>query len=231
MTGTIAILLFMISGLVLMFGARRRAIQIFLLAVVVAAVPGLIGQQGAVRLPQPAAGTAPSNEPLPQEPCTSQITELVEPLGARVAPGAGYFSPSYLEDQDRQHLGTDFPVPAGTQVYSPVTGAVVLNWTDRPDIMEAVLIVRDQSTGGEHVLGHIASPLARDAPVDRGDPIGVVRDWGRRSHLHWGVNSGSVLDAMRVAGWGWGRAPSSVTQEDAASLGWIDLNQLLASEC
>lgn len=158
----------------------------------------------------------------PLSPVGAQ-TSWVKPVDSR--PSAGYFDRSYVQSQDRQHLGVDLPMPSGTSVKSPVSGIVITNATDHHDIMQAYLVIRDSATNQEHILGHISSDLKRGSKVSEGQTVGFVRDWGRNSHVHWGVNSRSIAAAMGFSNegeWGWGRAPTAVTTQQAASRGWMD---------
>ena len=41
----------------------------------------------------------------------------------------GFFDPAYRQSENRQHLGTDLPSPAGTRVVSPIDGEIVFNRT------------------------------------------------------------------------------------------------------
>lgn len=154
----------------------------------------------------------------PQLAAQSAAAQWVPPVNSTVS--YGYYDARYLQSEGVQHLGVDLPAAAGVGVLSPVTGKVVVNKTANSDIMQAYLVVRDSASGAEHVLGHITSDLAAGAKVERGKPIGKVRDWGGNSHVHWGVNTGSIA-ATLGGGWGWGRAPKTSTSDDAKSRGWL----------
>lgn len=140
----------------------------------------------------------------------------------------GFFNESYARSSQRQHLGVDIPLPVQTPVYTPVEGEVVANRTSASDVMQAFLVIREPS-GSEQVFGHISSNLQVGDRLSAGMLIGFIRPWPgepRRSHLHWGVNSTGVLQAM-TGDWGFGRAPISVSREQASSRGWIDPETLL----
>jgi hypothetical protein len=148
---------------------------------------------------------------------------------------SGFFDPSYPPAENRQHLGLDLPVAAGTPVQSPINGSVVVNATPETDIMQSHLILREDGTGVEHVLGHIGSSLRPAQRVTSGQIIGTVRLWPGnpgRSHIHWGANQRGVRAAIGPSpqgDWGWGRAPVAATEAQAGARGWINLNGLLTS--
>lgn len=144
---------------------------------------------------------------------------------------SGFFDPNYPPSEDRQHLGIDLLAPVGTSVAAPEDGDVVFNNTAMATVDQAYLVIRN-ANGGEHVLGHIASPLRIGAHVVAGQEVGTIREWpGQpgRSHLHWGVNAVGVAQAMRD-GWGWGRAPVKATEAEATVRGWVNFNSLVSAE-
>lgn len=109
---------------------------------------------------------------------------------------------------------------------APVNGRVVTNETSR-NVDEAYLVIQDSSTHEEHVLGHISSNLRPGADVVRGKPVGSVRLWPGNTHLHWGVNRGSIAAVSTSSPeglWGWGRAPVKATEAQAKARGWVNLN-------
>ena len=172
-------------------------------------------------------------------PLAGNIVAAAEPAAVWIRPynsgppqGGGFFDPGYVGSEDRQHLGVDLSAPALKTVVSPVDGEVVTNATSTSDIMQAYLVIREKGTSFEHVLGHISSRLAEGDVVSRGKSVGTVRDWGSRSHVHWGVNTKSVAGAMVYTNegqWGWGRAPSAVSLGQATNRGWVDpLNPRIA---
>lgn len=140
---------------------------------------------------------------------------------------SGFFDPTYPPTENRQHLGVDLPVPAGTAVRAPANGSIVVNRTSAADIMQAYLILRE-ANGTEHVLGHVRSDLRPGALVTQGQVIGSVGAWSgqpSRAHVHWGVNTRGVLAAVGAGSggeWGWGRAPVTGSQAQASERGWIN---------
>jgi hypothetical protein len=144
---------------------------------------------------------------------------------------SGFFDPDYPGSWSppAQHLGTDIPSPQGTSVVSPINGRVLLNRTDRSDPFEKHLIVLDIEQEFEHVFGHIDSPLEEGYDVRIGDPLGQIVSAGTGPHLHWGINSRGVLQALG-AGWGWGRAPVDASRADADARGWLDPAIWLSSQ-
>jgi Peptidase family M23 len=162
--------------------------------------------------------------------CSNLLAQTAQlPVGPRPI-SAGFFDASYPQTEKRQHLGTDFTAPAGTTVFSPISGMIVINRTDATDVMEAYVVIRAQN-GVEHVLGHITSPYNVGATVEAGQQIGTIRQWpGQpgRSHVHWGINRLGIMQAM-TGGWGWGRAPISATRGQAIARGWIDAGNASSS--
>ncbi len=135
---------------------------------------------------------------------------------------SGYFDANYPPSENRQHLGIDILAPVGTAVYAPVEGDVIVENTGVTDIMQAYLVIHARN-GIEHVLGHITSTVRRGAHVQAGQQVGIIRAWPgqpARSHVHWGVNTIGVAQAMR-GDWGWGRAPVTATRAEAAARGWV----------
>lgn len=155
-------------------------------------------------------------------------SDYIRPV-AGTAVSAGFFDPAYRQEENRQHLGIDLPAPSGTPVVAPVSGTVVFNATSSDRGADtAFLVIRETATGVEHVLGHIRSsiqPDTRAASVTRGQSVGTVAEWGRRSHVHWGLNTQGVPRSVQSGpggNWGWGRAPSAVAEAQAIQRGWID---------
>jgi hypothetical protein len=142
---------------------------------------------------------------------------------------AQFFDSTYPQSWSppAQHLGIDLPAPNGASVFSPVSGRVLLNRTARSDPFEKYLIIRGDKQGFQHVFGHINSDLEEGTQVIVGERIGAIVSAGTGPHLHWGINSGNVLEAIG-AGWGWGRAPVSSTPSQAIERGWINPTAWLA---
>ena len=144
-----------------------------------------------------------------------------------------YFDPDYPRTERRQHLGVDLAAPSGTEVRAPASGQITLNATSNPDVAQAYLLLREDGSGAEHVLGHISSPLVEGVRVSRGQVVGTVRPWPdapRRSHVHWGVNASAIKANAWPAGvgdWGWGRGPRTLTPAQAEQRGWVDLNPFI----
>ena len=138
---------------------------------------------------------------------------------------ATFYDPTYPSSYSppAEHLGVDLPLPVGTAVFAPVSGMVIFNNTAASDPFNARVVIKDEHTGYEHVLGHVASNLRPGQAVVIGEQVGVIILAGTGPHLHWGLNTRSVAQAIDVAnGWGWGRAPLGSTREDAKARGWID---------
>ncbi len=132
---------------------------------------------------------------------------------------AGFFDSTYASGEGVQHLGVDISAAENSDVRSPIDGTVLLNNTWASDVMQAYLVIRGPD--GEHVLGHIASTLPQGARVRRSQIVGKVRPWPGNSHVHWGINTKGVSQAMKGR-WGWGRAPLNATIKDATDRGWVN---------
>lgn len=131
---------------------------------------------------------------------------------------AGFFDSTYESEQGVQHLGVDIAAKENLDVRSPVDGTIVSNNTWNSDVNLAYLVIK--SADGEHVLGHIASTLAAGKAVKRNQVVGKVRPWPGNSHVHWGINTKGVAQAISGK-WGWGRAPRNATVAEAKSKGWV----------
>ena len=132
---------------------------------------------------------------------------------------AGFFDNAYASEQGVQHLGVDISAAENSDVRSPADGTVVLNNSWATDVNNAYLVIK--GADGEHVLGHIASTLTPGVRVRRNQIIGKVRPWPGNSHVHWGINTKGVSQAMKGR-WGWGRAPLTATVKDATDKGWVN---------
>ena len=116
-------------------------------------------------------------------------------------------------------------------VVSPVTGVVIHNNTATDEAFNKYLVIRDPISQLEHVLGHIDSSLVAGTAVTQGQAVGTIVRAGTGPHVHWGVNSKSVLAAIDVpARWGFGRGPFNSTTQDAAARGWLDPLSVLPAE-
>ena len=146
---------------------------------------------------------------------------------------ATYFDRSYPRDPKaappRQHLGVDLGAPADTRIESPVAGTIV-RVRANSNAAEAYMIIRETSTGYEHVLGHVTTTYREGRRVARGEYVARVMRWSGNSHVHWGVNNAGVERATGTSSrrgwgsgnWGWGRAPVSATRSEASERGWVD---------
>ena len=146
------------------------------------------------------------------------------PLGnSSVEPSATFFDPQYVINVSppAQHLGTDFPGSVGAEVYAPISGKVLINKTYVSDANNKYLVIIEEGSGIEHVLGHIDSSLKDGELLKKGDPVGKIVKAGTGPHVHWGVNKKGVLYAIGND-WGWGRAPKDSSKSQALDKGWID---------
>lgn len=175
--------------------------------------------------PPPAASAPPTKasvQPVPQSPKSGVAANFRAPVSP-VRVNSGFFDRNYPPEQSRQHLGVDLAAAVGVQAHAPVSGRVMTNRTNDPNVMQAFLVIRG-SDGTEHVLGHIASSLRVGAFVQIGQSVGIVRAWPgcpTCSHVHWGINRKGIGQAA-WGDWGWGRAPLTATRAQAAARGWVD---------
>lgn len=164
-----------------------------------------------------------------------------------------FWDPAYNNGVPRsswaQHLGVDLTATTRDNVLSPVDGFVIYNNTRNSGItqLKAYIVIKDVSTGWEHVLGHISSTrptcsvslFPTKCPVStrvyKGQSI-IGYPMPRNEvgvHVHWGVNTRSIASAQgyftgtqwKLASgkqWGWGRAPYEAELAMACSLGWIN---------
>lgn len=213
----------MVSGFAIMIGAKRRGIQLIILAILLIAGPRFVAFNW------PSDGSP--NGAISIDPCVLERAPLAGE-GWSMTPSYGYFDPAYLAEESRQHLGIDLPAAAGTPILSPAKMVVLLNRTNSVDIMQSVLILRDTQRGIDHVFGHISSQLSVGAEVEPGEQVGEIRNWSGNSHVHWGVNLVSAQSAQGPSSqgaWGWGRAPAPARPDDASTRGWVDPSALIAS--
>lgn len=157
-------------------------------------------------------------------PSLYDTSKVTSPLGnGSVSISASFYDQKYPSGYTppAQHLGIDLPAPEGTSVLSPVKGRVLINRTNLKDPFEKYLVIKDESTGYEHVLGHIDSGLREGQDIAMGVAIGQIVKAGTGAHVHWGINSNSVKQATKD-GWGWGRSPVSSTKQEAENKGWLD---------
>jgi len=151
-------------------------------------------------------------------------SNVISPLGkGTLSISASFYDLKYPSEYSppAQHLGIDLPAPEGTNVLSPITGRVLVNRTNLKDAFEKYLVIKDESNGNEHVLGHIDSDLREGQDIAIGMTIGQIVKAGTGAHVHWGINKNSVNQAM-TENWGWGRAPVSSKKQDAENKGWLD---------
>lgn len=157
----------------------------------------------------------------------------------------GFFDAKYNDGENltnrRQHLGLDLKASTSTPIYAPVTGYIIYNNTQGKNVVpfESYIVIKDEVTGFEHVLGHISATRAACSTfpkcssatkVSKGVVVGYPRYMvdasGREiTHAHWGVNCSTVAGAMG-GDWGWGRAPYSATiaQATGPNRRWLNLS-------
>jgi murein DD-endopeptidase MepM/ murein hydrolase activator NlpD len=140
-----------------------------------------------------------------------------------VVPQGDYYNPAYAQSEKRQHLGTDDTAASGTPVYAAATGRVQRNTTSLSNPYNSQVTVQ-QPGGRQVVYGHVYSTSTTGQVVQQGQYIGYVQPAnssqpGYNPHLHLGVNTQGNAGQS-----GWGRAPVTMTQQQAQQSGWEDAN-------
>lgn len=190
------------------------------------------------------------------------VFPLSKTTGARVTANFNtQGADQYLKD--KTHLGTDFHAPKDTAVVSPVDGTIVYYQTQNrsqqlakskdTDPWNTLIVVREDRTGREFVLGHVncavcAGKLQPNAPftsgnglhVDAGTQVGTTLamqcpDNPKKScsHLHFALNKDGIVDdtgklkpfVTKDGNWGQviGEGPES--QATASKDGWVDVTK------
>jgi murein DD-endopeptidase MepM/ murein hydrolase activator NlpD len=131
----------------------------------------------------------------------------------------------YWSVNGTRHAGIDIKASPNTQVLAIKAGTIV--WVPRTDQygkplppMQLVVIVQHSGTRGPFfcVYGHIdAYPeIKLGVQVKAGARLGVVKQAGDVSHLHFGINTSA--STARFISVGWGASGSA----NPTSLGWVD---------
>ncbi len=114
---------------------------------------------------------------------------ISSPFGTRRSYGGGPMT-SY-------HEGTDFAVPAGTPVYAPADGVVMIA---EPLAVRGNAVVIDHGWGVYSGLYHLSEiKVTPGQPVKQGDLIGLSGNTGLSTgaHLHWDIRiRGLNVDAL-----------------------------------
>lgn len=97
------------------------------------------------------------------------------------------------------HTGVDYLSKSGTQVRAICDGTVKYSKAPSSDIWSRFVVIEHPNCGGYSKLyayyGHVN--WNSKTAVKRGDVIGSVSDWGKNSHLHFGL-------ATKLFNTGWG---------------------------
>lgn len=142
-----------------------------------------------------------------------------------VVPQGGFMNPGYAQSENRQHLGTDYTAASGTPVYAAASGRVQYNSAALGNPYNSQVTVQ-QPGGAQVVYGHVYSTSTPGQVVQQGQYLGYVqpatpKQPGYHPHLHVGINHQG--NANQNA---WGRAPVSMTPQQAQQSGWIDANSV-----
>jgi murein DD-endopeptidase MepM/ murein hydrolase activator NlpD len=120
-----------------------------------------------------------------------QFIKISSPFGTRRSYGGGPMT-SY-------HEGTDFAVPAGTPVYAPADGVVVIA---EPLAVRGNAVVIDHGWGVYSGLYHLSEiKVTPGQQVKQGDLIGLSGNTGLSTgaHLHWDIRiRGLNVDALQM---------------------------------
>lgn len=158
---------------------------------------------------------------------------------------------------NKTHLGTDYRANVGDEVYATVDGKIVY-WqtktkrTGEQDGWNSFVVIRSDSTGDEHIIGHIScdycaesggitpdSPFSSDKAlvVKRGEMLGkIIPLKDGTPHLHWSINSkgivnqdgGLVPSVNKDGNWGQRYGDEPIVRSTAADQGWVDVEAMLA---
>ena len=119
-----------------------------------------------------------------------QFIRISSPFGTRRSYGGGPMT-SY-------HEGTDFAIPAGTPVYAPADGVVMVA---EPLAVRGNAVVIDHGWGIYSGLYHLSEiKVTPGQPVKQGDLIGLSGNTGLSTgaHLHWDLRvRGLNVDALQ----------------------------------
>ena len=112
---------------------------------------------------------------------TLKYTRISSPFGYRSDPQSG---------KRKMHNGIDFAAPAGTPIYTPVSGTVTRS--DSPGNTGGFgnLVVVTDSNGTQHYFAHQSKRLvSKGTRVAKGAKVGLVGSTGKSTgnHLHYGV--------------------------------------------
>ncbi len=120
-----------------------------------------------------------------------KFIKISSPFGTRRSYDGGPFS-SY-------HEGTDFAVPAGTPVYAPADGVVVIA---EPLTVRGNAVIIDHGWGIFSGLYHLSEiKVVPGQQVKQGDLVGLSGNTGLSTgaHLHWDIRvRGLNVDAMQL---------------------------------
>ncbi len=120
-----------------------------------------------------------------------KFIRISSPFGTRRSYGGGPMT-SY-------HEGTDFAVPAGTPVYAPADGVVMIA---EPLAVRGNAVVIDHGWGVYSGLYHLSEiKVTPGQQVKQGDLIGLSGNTGLSTgaHLHWDIRiRGLNVDALQM---------------------------------
>ena len=112
---------------------------------------------------------------------TLKYTRISSPFGYRSDPQSG---------KRKMHNGIDFAAPAGTPIYTPVSGTVTRSESPGSTGGFGNLVVVTDSKGTQHYFAHQSKRLvSKGARVAKGAKVGLVGSTGKSTgnHLHYGV--------------------------------------------
>ena len=109
----------------------------------------------------------------------------------------------YRGEPGAYHSGVDVAKPAGTILFAPADGVVILT-ADRPFTLEGNLLMIDHGMGLNSAFLHLSRIDVRVGDrVTRGQPLGAIGATGRATgpHMHWGLKwKDRRLDPALLAG-------------------------------
>ena len=140
-------------------------------------------------------------------------------------------SSTYLSNWGKRHTGIDIKAGPDTPVFAIAAGTIIkvtrtVSANPTPDeAMTLVVIVQHTGSQGPFfcVYGHIyaAAGIKAGDQIKAGTQLGVVKQAGSPSHLHFGINTTPSKDYFMssILPLGWGTVPQSI---DPTSKGWVN---------
>jgi len=135
-----------------------------------------------------------------------------------------YDSDEYIKNHPgKRHAGTDIEASPGSEVYAIAEGTVAKITVSSPE--NTVIIVKHTNSERDEffaIYGHVRARngLGVGTEVGAGEKIGTIVKSGSPSHLHFGVNTSSLLSSFIFGDHhGWGRIPED---DNLSTYNWLN---------